>query len=311
MRRFLIYCSLFGSMVAFALLVGECIISTSSNSYRYKHNWMLENGSEVEMLIMGSSHSYYGIHPQKLSSRSFNLANVSQNFEYDFLLLKNYENRLHNLRTVILPVSYCSLFDVPFEDGNEWWYAINYKKYMDVDVHSDVSKYNFELSKMSVYSGRLMNIISGKGLPLCDSLGFGLGYTLSDRPYTWREDAYSTVERHTAANWNALDENVYFLRSIMALCREHSWNIILVTLPASHYYYNSLDSAQMGKMYQIIESVQRDFPDVKYFDFLKSDEFGDDDFFDCDHLNSIGAEKFSKILKEEIANMFVCKMFSE
>ena len=301
MKRFLLYSMLFGAIVVCTLLLGEYVISSSYNSYKYKHQWMLDNAEKVEVLILGSSHSYYGVYPGDFCNNSFNLANISQNFEYDYLLLRNYEKGLTNLHTVILPVSYCSLFDARFEDCDEWWYAINYKKYMGIDVHSDISKYNFELSKMSVYSGRLLNVVSGKGLPACDSLGFGLGYTLAKRLPTWREDAHSAVERHTACNWDALDGNVASLRMILTLCRENSWRPILVTLPASQYYYNSLDSAQMQKMCEVVELMKVEFPDVEYFDFLKNENFVDDDFYDSDHLSDVGARKFSKMLKDSIS----------
>ena len=301
MRRFLLYCVLFGAIIVSTLLLGECIIASSDNCYKYKHEWMLDNAEKVETLILGSSHAYYGISPLDFCEKSFNLANISQNFEYDYLLLKNYEKRLTELKTVILPMSYCSLFDARFEDGDEWWYAINYKKYMDVDVHSDFSKYNFEISKLSVYSGRLLKILSGNGLPPCDSLGFGMGYTLSARSQTWQEDACVTVKRHTARDWSAFDWNLACLRSILALCRERSWRPVLVTLPSSHHYYNSLDSAQIGKMYEVVELMKSEYADVEYFDFLRDGNFVDEDFFDCDHLSDIGARKFSKMFKDSIS----------
>ena len=302
MRRFLLYSVLFGAIVVSTLIIGECIIVRSENSYKYKHRWMLENAEKVETLILGSSHTYYGIYPQDFCDNSFNLANISQNFEYDFLLLKNYEKRLSGLHTVVLSMSYCSLFDARFEDGNEWWYAINYKKYMGVDVHSDFSKYNFEISNMPVYSGRLLKILSGNELPSCDSLGFGMGYSLSERSQTWKEGAFVTVERHTARDHSAFEWNLTCLRSILSLCRERSWRPVLVTLPASHHYYNSLDSAQLGKMYEAVKMVKNDYADVEYFDFLKDENFVDEDFFDCDHLSDIGARKFSKMLKDSISH---------
>lgn len=299
MKRFIKYTFVFAAMVALTLIAGECIISSRPNSYKYKHRWMMENSSDVEVLILGSSHGYYGLQPSALHARAFNLANHSQNFEYDYLLLQLYAPLLRNLNTVILPLSYCSLFDTRFEECADWWYAINYKKYMDIDVHSDFSKYNFEFCNLPVYSGRLIKVLSGGELPMCDSLGFGVGYTIPARSATWKEDAQMTVDRHTAANWDAFDYNAGFLRKIAEFCNERSINLVVVTLPAWHLYYNRLDDAQVEKMYQTVNAMQREYG-FRYLDYLRDGRFVGDDFYDVDHLSDVGALKFSSILKEDL-----------
>jgi hypothetical protein len=261
---------------------------------------MKANSSDVELLALGSSHGYYGLHSTTLHEKAFNMANVSQNFEYDYLLLQHHIPQLKNLKYVLLPLSYCSLFDRRFEDCDDWWYAINYKKYMDIDLHSDFSKYNFELSNLPVYSGRLTTVLFGGELPLCDSLGFGLGYTLAARSATWKEDALMTVERHTADDWSYFEYNAGYLRRIAELCKEKSINLIVMTLPASNLYYNELDTAQLNKMYQTVSTLQREY-EFRYRDYLRDARFGEDDFYDVDHLSDSGARKFSSILKADFA----------
>ena len=299
MRRFMIYCFMFSVAVVATLLLGEYVVSTHENSYKYKHRRMVDNASAVQCVVLGSSHSYYGFKADDFIPGTFNLANVSQNYEYDNLLLRNYAPRCANLHMVVVPVSYCSFFDTRFEDCDDWWYAINYKKYMDVNVHSDFSMYNFELSNMPVFSGRLMNILKGEGLPMCDSLGFGLGYNVENRSPSWERDAHIAVERHTADSWDAYEENVTQLRNILSYCRDNSLKAVLVTLPTWHLYHDSLDNRQLQKMYETIKALRQEF-DVDYYDFLCDKRFVMDDFYDCDHLSNVGAEKFTIIFRNSL-----------
>ena len=300
MRRFIIYISIFSLIVLFTLGSGEYITRSLPNPYKYKHQWMLANADSVECLIMGSSHTYYGITPAYFLPNTFNLANVSQNPKYDYLLLEEYIPICPQLHTIIVPISYFTFFDKSFEEGEEWFYAINYKLYMDIHEHSNWSKYNFELSNRPVFSGKLQTYLSGKALPTCDSLGFGLGYTLDAKnDVLWEKNAYITVDRHTADEGKMCDENEAYLRRTVQLCRENNIRIILITPPSWSAYHHLLDEQQLYKTYEIIHTICDEY-DLLHIDYLKDTRFIEEDFYDCDHLSDIGARKFSLILKDEI-----------
>ena len=49
---------------------------------------------EVETIVLGNSHTYYGIRPELLPYAAVNLANVSQTLDIDLLLLEYYAPRL-------------------------------------------------------------------------------------------------------------------------------------------------------------------------------------------------------------------------
>lgn len=300
MRRFITYAILFALIVLFTLGSGEYIVRSLPNPYKHKHQWMLSNASEVECLIMGSSHTYYGISPTYFLPNTFNLANVSQNPKYDYLLLEKYMPLCHKLHSVVLPVSYFTFFDKSFEEGDEWFYAINYKLYMDIDEHPCWSRYNFEFSNRPVYSGKLQTFLSGKSLPTCDSLGFGLGYVLDAKDKVlWEHNAYITVDRHTADDGTIRAENEVFLRRIAQLCRDNNINLILITPPSWSAYYQLLDKNQLNKTYEIVHKICNDYT-LPYFDYLKDPRFLEEDFYDCDHLTDAGAKKFTTILKHDL-----------
>ncbi len=76
----------------------------------YKYEWMQENAEEVETLVLGSSHTFYGIRPEFFDSKTFNLANVSQGMKQDLFLIKYWANRYKNLKYVIFPISFFTWF---------------------------------------------------------------------------------------------------------------------------------------------------------------------------------------------------------
>lgn len=303
MRRFVTYTALFALLVSATLAIGEYCVRTMPNSYQYKNSWILDNAARVEYLIMGSSHTYYGFMPSEFFPNSFNLANVSQNSDYDLLLLKKYLPLCKKLHTIIVPVSYFTFFDKLFEEGSEWHYAINYKLYMDIDRHSNLSKYNFELSNCAVYSGKLLSFIKGKELPMCDSLGFGLGYTLDTKADSWKYDAQYIVERHTADNWDSFDKNYNNMCNLAQFCNENNLRMIIVTTPTAQVYHSQLNKAQLEKTYSAVNSICSKY-NLLYYDYLSDSRFNDDDFRDGDHLSDIGAKKFTTILKEELAPLY-------
>lgn len=301
MRRFITYTSLFGLIVLLTLMSGEHIVRSLPNPYKHKHQWMLNNASEVECLIMGSSHTYYGVIPTNFLPNTFSLANVSQNPKYDYLLLEKYIPMCHKLHSVVVPVSYVTFFDKSLEEGDEWFYAINYKLYMDIDEHPNWSRYNFELSNRPVYSGKLQTYFSGKPLPTCDSLGFGLDYALAAKDHAlWEKNAYMTVDRHTADDGEMCSENETYLRRIAQLCCDNGIRLVLITPPTWSAYYKSLDKKQLDKTYELINEICHDYA-LPYFDYLKDPRFHEDDFYDCDHLSDIGAKKFTTILRNDLA----------
>lgn len=295
MRRFLRISGTLISVLLSIVLLGELCARSYSNTYRFKSEFIIKNGVNIETLILGSSHTYYGIVPKYLEN-AFSLANESQGFLYDYLLLDKYIGYCSSLKTVILPISYFSFVSRGFEDTESWWYAINYKLYCDIDYHSDFSKYNFECSNFPIYVKKIKWKLKGKSGIDCDSLGHG--NTL--RAGIHNIDSFSkTIKRHTAEDASMLADNISYIESIILLCKKHDVNVVLVTTPTWNSYFNNLDSEQHRLMINNVELIKNKY-NLLYFDYLKDSRFTANDFYDCDHLCDDGAIKFSEILQSDL-----------
>ena len=128
MKKFLIKTSIFAAIILVILATGEIVVRNLPNSYSYKHRYIKEHGESMSTLILGSSHTYYGIKSDELGDSVFNLANVSQTPDLDLELLRQYIGDLKNLRRVVMPISYFTFVDLRLEETPEWFRCIQYKK---------------------------------------------------------------------------------------------------------------------------------------------------------------------------------------
>ncbi len=302
MKRFLIQTLLFGLFIVASLAAGELIVRSMENPYKIKQRYFCENPTGTRTVILGNSHSYFGIIPDMLPEKAVNLANVSQTLRYDRILLEHYADNLDSLRTVILPLSYTSLYDVDLEDTDEWWLAINYRIYMGIDRHPAFSKYGSELSHIAVYNSKLATFFGLAESNLsCDSLGHGTSYSLDRKYEGWEETGPEFARRHTAGLHPEMEaRNIAEIDRIADFCRERGARLVLVTLPEFESYRANVDMARLDRMRFVADSISTS-RGLKYLDFYADPRFGKDDFYDSDHLTSdLGATKFTRILAEEL-----------
>ena len=87
--------------IVFLLFTIEYAIRQLPNSYKTKGEFLNVNSNSVETLILGSSHTLYGLQPNQFKSKTFNASNVSQSPDVDFAILESYERLLINLITTV------------------------------------------------------------------------------------------------------------------------------------------------------------------------------------------------------------------
>ncbi|MDE6557053.1 MAG: hypothetical protein K2K55_08845 [Duncaniella sp.] len=299
MKRFLIYAALFSAIVLAALGAGELIVRGMDNPYKIKDRFVKQHAGQISTAVLGSSHTFYGIVADSLGNDAINLANVAQNYEYDLRVLRHYEPWLSGLTHVVIPVSYFSFFDPPFEKSDEKWYEIYYRLYMGIDKYPLLSRYGFEISDTQVYAGKLRSLFGGKRRGKTSEAGFGLDYTLDDRDPAWKEMAEATVARHTAVDDRWTDYNISALDSLLSYCRDREIDVTMLTLPVSDVYRGRLDGRQLERTRVLTDSFAEAYG-VNYFDFSSDPDFIDDDFHDPDHLSDRGAMRFTRIIRESI-----------
>jgi len=74
---------------------------------------------------------------------------------------------------------------------------------------------------------------------------------------------------------------------------------LIVTAPVFSTYSKFADKGKLRLNDSIIRCICSKYG-CKYFDYFTDKRFEKEDFLDNDHLNFIGAEKFSRMINEEV-----------
>ena len=303
MKLFLKYIAIFFLPLLILISAGEYFARQSDNVYRYKHAFMSKNAGSVDILILGSSHTFYGIQPHILSPKAFSLAIASQDTRYDLFLLENYKKDYRNLKTVIMPVSYFTFFDAPTSEVSPFR-ASFYKMYMDCPFPRGL-KYDFEFMNMPVFREKIKKYFSRNKRKEYDLQGWGTMHSLPDKDsLRWdNEKVFEALKFHTAKNSSHVEENYNNIEKILKFCKQRGIEAVLITTPCYKTYNENINPAQMQKTYALIDKLCRKH-NIRYYDYRLDSRFSEEDFYDGDHLSDKGAEKFSIILKKDI---FSCK----
>lgn len=287
----------------------EILIRNIPNDYSYKKKYLDKHSNKIETLILGSSHSFYGLNPIFFSNSTFNSAHISQSLNYDYEILKKYQDNLHNLKTVILPISYFTLYG-KLENGSESWRVKNYVIYYGMNADNSIVDY-FE-----VFSNKLqVNLEKLEGYYIknnrnhyitCSELGWGTPFHFKNTIIDLVETGKTASERHTRAditsefNKNLFNENQQIVTTIIKWCKKQNIKVLLLTLPAYSTYRQNINLEQYNITIKTANKIASQYDNCIYVNLFDDTNFVSKDFRDADHLSEIGAEKLSKLIDKKI-----------
>lgn len=282
----------------------EFALRSIPNDYSYKKNYLDKNSEHIEVLVLGSSHAYRGINPIFINLNSFNASYVSQTLDYDFEILEKYDGSWGRLRYIVIPISYFSLY-YQLKTSTESWRVKNYNIYYGMTSSRNPADY-FEIlsNNLEINLERIRSyFILGKTNITSSELGWGISLNSENQPDLF-ESGISAAKRHTYADDKYFNDNLTILRSIINFADKRHITVILYTPPAFYSYVEHLDKTQLDRTLTAMTELSRDYQNVVYINFLTDDSFSAADFLDADHLNGIGAEKFTKKINELINQNF-------
>ena len=302
MNKFIQKSLLFCAPVLVFMLIMELLLRNIPNDYSYKKNYLDQHSNEIKILFLGSSHAYRGINPKFIHSNGFNAAHIAQSLDYDIEILKKYEKQMDKLKYIVIPIDYFSLYN-RLETGIENWRIKNYNIYYGLH-RSFNSKDNFEIlnGKLLENSKRIVKFYWYKKSDIsCNTLGWGKRNSKINNDLM--ATAKATAKRHAKREKSFFNENVALINEIISIAQSKKAKVIFYSSPAYKTYVSQLNKEQLQKTYTTIKKIAHSNANVSYYDFLSDKSFDAKDFFDADHLNEIGAEKFSKKMDSIIINL--------
>lgn len=306
MKRFVIKTIYISLPILLVGILMEILLRNTPNDYLFKKQYLDNHSSEIETLILGSSHSFYGFNPEYFSSNTFNASHISQSLNYDFEILKKYQDKFQNLKTIVLPISYFTLFG-KLEAGSESWRVKNYVIYYGMNSSKSLIVYSEVLSnRINVNFKRMVSyyLLSNSTIS-CSNLGWGTNYN-SKNAKDLIESGKTAAKRHTRDDINSykyqeiFNDNKLILNSIIQWCKKNNINVLLLTPPAFETYRQNLNSEQLNTTINTTSEICSKYDNCIYLNLLSDTNFVSRDFYDADHLSEIGAKKLSELINEKI-----------
>jgi hypothetical protein len=273
-----------------------------SNNYKTKRARLDEKVGAAQVIITGSSHAYNAVKPGLLGVPTVTIAYPGQDIYYDTRILLKYLPQAANTRLVIITISYHSL---EYSMENSVWgsHISFYKKFWEIDHETPVFKladydavalYGVGKSRDFLLTGKV------KEEDEIDENG-GVG-NLRQTNYFEVENGQNAVKlQDKELNPKYIDQNMQYLDELIAALQVKYIQAVILTTPCSKSYYSNLNAERYLRMQNAVQILCRKH-NLQYKNYLRDDRFSSKDFFDSNHLNTSGMEKFSYIVRDEIIN---------
>ncbi len=310
MKKFTIYLSVLIGVLFIFCVAFEYTLRLAPNQYKYKYNYMERHAGEIETLVMGHSQAAEGINPAFLGDHAFNLAITSRRIHYDYVLLKQYIGRMKNLKRVIYPYTYNYLYisyEYPLRNLNarknthaENYMQCDYEIYMHTGLFTFPAYHIEILYDMTARDKWKKHYLKREDTQLVDSLGFD-GKLKEDRVFDWLQSPLAHEYDENDPDYDkAYRQNRKYLYQMAELCREHQVELVLVATPTLPPYYNSRRPDKLKQFYDEAENLKAQYSNVSFKDYVTDGRFENEDFYDCSHLCKEGADKFTRILRQDL-----------
>lgn len=301
------------ALTPLVFLVCEMMARNISNIYTQKYALFEKECSDVETLILGSSHALYGINPAYFDSKTFNLSMASQTLNYDYYILKDYLPKCKHLKRVILIVSTFSFHLIHGIDNDK---AENARKYLYLHYTPlspppecfDTQKENFSYYKyhFAIGSTSIPQALKAFFNPrhMASNDGFLPNKSIVNETDLMSSGRQASL-RHQGSHKDSEDilKNFNYLEKIIEILQANNIELILVTTPTHFEYSRHFDQKYLGTFFEAISSSAEKY-DFKYYNYFLGEQFGfkQEDYWDADHLNIHGAEKLSRLLNSHITD---------
>jgi hypothetical protein len=219
---------------------------------------------------------------------------------------------MKNLKLVIFTISYFSL-EYQLDKGIERWRAGFYRQVYDIpDENGQESLQLINYSYIALYSPKVaytlvLQKLKEKAFGGEQAVDEGRSRDLGIKSEVSNEDGKSRVQLHESMMYKGnIAANVKALERVCAELKARKIAVVFITTPLHETYAARMQAAPLQRMQETIRGLSDKYQ-IEYFNYMFDRRFSTPDFFNSDHLNPQGAEKFSRILDEDIIRRYVPK----
>ena len=271
----------------------------------------------ADKIIVGSSHAMNGVIEGIVGDSVINFSISSQDLYFDYLHIKKaIEEGKKQIQTCIINIGYYMIYQdlsrsrmlgsmIPsvyyplFQDPHNYKGDLSYdclegirqieNRSLQISVYQDWARGYF-MEQGSYYGGNVTrennNILGVKKVKWSEM-------TIEEKENYARERAsrHNKIRKYT----DSFAENIKIISQMTELLAEHQVRCVFLICPFTRYYNKYIDAGFRTEIFEVLDGLKApvEFYDINEF----GDDFTDADFLDSDHLNDVGAEKLSKMLR--------------
>lgn len=294
--KYLIFVSKIGIPLVLVLIILEFLLQNIPNDYKVKNDFISNKKEALDILYFGNSHTFYGINPIYSKFEGYNLGHISQSPNIDYLLFEKAIKNCSNIKTIILPLDYFSLFE-RLDKTDEDWRIKNYKIYYQLKIRNQFND-NFELLNVRFIENckRVFKYyILNKSEVAINDKGYGLSFNSKDNK-DLDTTGIQAAKRHFINDKKFFKKNQVDYVKTIELAKKKGIKVILVSFPTYKTYHQKLNKLQLQKTIEFGYYLKLKYNNVQYINLIESVYFEAKDFHDADHLNEIGAKKLTNFL---------------
>jgi hypothetical protein len=308
----------FGKLVLLAipllliLAYSEYRLSFLNSVYYLKRIGLEQQTDQVKVLVMGSSNTAYGVAPEMFSHRGYNLAFMGSGMFSDASLVEKYSEKMPQLKLVVLTANYFTM-GLDYSSFSQLWRQFFIRQNFNVPVTPTAGGlYDLEFwfnprnfSRIALYGDQALGKTFAKHSKPVDIVttpsGWFDGGNASGAEATIKLGIGAAGAHNVTADTKNYELNISYWEPLIEGLQSKNIDSVIVLLPTDVSYHSHLDKDKVELMNQSLRefSIKHN---IKFIDYTEDPRFSLKDFTAImpDHMNALGAKKFSKILDEDI-----------
>jgi len=261
--------------------------------------YLSKEQNNVTTLILGASQNKRAINPKYLNQSALNMAHSRQDYWIDYQILKEMNTRLPSLEKVVIS-STVRHFESPI--GRKTWQLRPLLLHYDINLLDKKTYFKDRflfLSNPRFYKIKLQKYYIDGYRPIISELGYV--YDDENSPFNELNREPLRIKNNFLDRYPRLDKrnmqlNISGFLKIVQLCKEKNLKLIITSTPTLDIYTESIDTLIIKRRDSILKETVGQHNNIRLFNEESTDFYKAEDFFDYNHLNSKGAEKFTKKL---------------
>ena len=272
--------------------------------------YLASEGKNIKILTTGSSQMICAVNPEFIDQKAINFGSTSQHHNTDYNIITQTKDRLENLEVVVLELSYSHL-ELPHNSKFFWKNSV-YLKYYEVNNFERKTYFKDKLiflSRPNIYWRVIIDhYIKHKEITEINRFGFDENQFAGIFEKLNYDDAKiptKSSEINTSESSYLFEKNTEFLYKMLNYLADKKLNVVITTLPMHRYYLRDRNPNILRRRDSILKLVLKNYNNVRTFRKEEdSINFTTPDFINHNHLNPIGAKKFTTELNTFIKEQF-------